>query len=283
MTEEQVSTTSDAPSPGTRLARAREAMGLTVADAAAQMRLAPRQVEALEADRYGDLPGPVFVRGFLRNYARLLKLDPGPLLAGIDPADAHVAPLRGQLASGEIPFPTRHHHRWIPYVAVAIAVLLLAAALEYWFAQRSRQGEAAPEVPAIPREVAPPAPTPGDVREPAVSGSAPETAASSPPVQPAGAAPAAEPAAAAQTPAATSWPAKVRLTFSAESWVEIRDPDGNVVHLRTHRAGEMHALEAQRGAAFVIGNAAAVRMTYNDAPFDLGPHSNVGVARFKLE
>lgn len=283
MTEQLVTAAPDALTTGARLARAREALGLTVADAAAQMRLAPRQVEALEADRYQELPGPVFVRGFLRNYARLLKLDPGPLLAGIEPADAHVAPLRGQLASGEIPFPTRHHHRWIPYVAIALAVLLLAAALEYWFAQRSQRGEVAPAVPVAPQEGGPAAPAPVEPRAPAPAGSSPDAAGPASPAQPAATAPTAEPPAAAQAPPATAWPARVRLTFSAESWVEIRDPDGNVVHLRTHRAGEVHALEAQRGAAFVIGNAAAVRMTYNDAPFDLGPHSNVGVARFKLE
>src|SRR5690348_14709964 len=70
----------DSVSPGARLAEARQAQNLAPADVARQLKLSVWQVEALEAGLYQQLPGPVFVRGFIRNYARIVKLDPEELL-----------------------------------------------------------------------------------------------------------------------------------------------------------------------------------------------------------
>lgn len=65
---------------GQILSQARENKGLTVADVQQATRINPRYIEALENGEYGELPSPVHVRGFLRNYARYLGLDPAPLL-----------------------------------------------------------------------------------------------------------------------------------------------------------------------------------------------------------
>jgi cytoskeletal protein RodZ len=62
------------------LREARETKGLTLSDVQAQIRISSRYLEALESGEYGVLPTPVHVRGFLRNYARFLGLDPQPLL-----------------------------------------------------------------------------------------------------------------------------------------------------------------------------------------------------------
>lgn len=65
---------------GTLLREAREAQGLTLAQVQQELRINLRFLEALENGQYQVLPTPVHVRGYLRNYARLLKLDPQPLL-----------------------------------------------------------------------------------------------------------------------------------------------------------------------------------------------------------
>ena len=71
-----------APSrPGALLLAERREQGLSLGDVARQLKLSVRQVEALERDEYEAFPGPVFVRGFLRNYAKLLQLDPEALVA----------------------------------------------------------------------------------------------------------------------------------------------------------------------------------------------------------
>ena len=67
-------------SPGAQLRAYREAAQLTVDDVAHHLKLARRQVLAIENDEVDALPGPTFVRGFIRNYARLLRVDPVPLL-----------------------------------------------------------------------------------------------------------------------------------------------------------------------------------------------------------
>jgi cytoskeletal protein RodZ len=68
-------------SPGAKLAFARNDLGWTVEQVAAQLKLATRQIVALEADDYAALPEPAVVRGFIRAYAKLLKLDATPLVA----------------------------------------------------------------------------------------------------------------------------------------------------------------------------------------------------------
>lgn len=62
------------------LREARETKGLTLAEVQEETRISPRYLEALEAGDYQRLPTPTHVRGFLRNYARFLGLDPDPLL-----------------------------------------------------------------------------------------------------------------------------------------------------------------------------------------------------------
>ncbi|CAN5406341.1 hypothetical protein BH11PSE11_BH11PSE11_15130 [soil metagenome] len=78
-------------SPGAQLATLRQQRGWTIDEVATQLNLAPRQIQALEADNYSALPGMASVRGFIRGYAKILKLDPLPLLALIANETAHLA------------------------------------------------------------------------------------------------------------------------------------------------------------------------------------------------
>ncbi len=71
-------------SPGNYLKSARESMGLSIEEVADQIKLAPRQIIALEEDNYASLPGGLAViRGFVRSYAKSVKLDPQPLIGMI--------------------------------------------------------------------------------------------------------------------------------------------------------------------------------------------------------
>lgn len=68
-------------SAGQQLAARRESLGWTIEQVSSQLNLAPRQIHALETDNFAALPGMAISRGFLRAYAKLLKIDPAPLLA----------------------------------------------------------------------------------------------------------------------------------------------------------------------------------------------------------
>jgi cytoskeleton protein RodZ len=70
-----------AESPGRRLRVQRQSRGMTIERVATQLHLRHEIIEALEQDRFEALPGAVFVTGYLRNYARLIGLDPAPLIA----------------------------------------------------------------------------------------------------------------------------------------------------------------------------------------------------------
>src|SRR5512143_2696492 len=60
---------------GRYLHDAREARGIDLRDAAQQTRISLQYLRALEEENFEKLPGDVFVRGFLKNYARFLRLD----------------------------------------------------------------------------------------------------------------------------------------------------------------------------------------------------------------
>jgi cytoskeleton protein RodZ len=67
--------------PGSLLKKARERQGLSAAAVAAQLHLQTDTIDSLERDDYDTLPGPVFVQGYLRNYARLLGLKEAAVVA----------------------------------------------------------------------------------------------------------------------------------------------------------------------------------------------------------
>lgn len=118
--------------PGARLAEAREALKLGTTDIARQLKLSVAQVEALEAGQFERLPGAVFVRGFIRNYARLVKLDPDELLRQAGNRLPQQAPRPETPPSQDIPFPSAHPPSWRKYLWMA-AVLTAALAFYEFF------------------------------------------------------------------------------------------------------------------------------------------------------
>ena len=86
-------TQSQSSNPGARLAAAREQAGMTLLQAAEQLRLDVATLQALEAGRFQALGAAVFVRGHLRHYAELLGLPVGEIDAAYETCSAQLAPL----------------------------------------------------------------------------------------------------------------------------------------------------------------------------------------------
>jgi cytoskeleton protein RodZ len=125
--------------PGKALASQREAMGWTVEQVADQLKLAVRQVVALEAGDYASLPGPAVVRGFVRAYAKIVRLDPAPLVAMIPiesaaPAEtiATARPQKPATFSESSRFPLHGKRNSLPVGWIAAAVVVVAAAAAAW-------------------------------------------------------------------------------------------------------------------------------------------------------
>jgi len=127
--------------PGKTLAAHREAMGWSVEQVADQLKLAVRQVVALEAGDYGSLPSPAVTRGFVRAYAKLMKLDPVPLVAQIEMDVPAAADLSANTAATRRPapasfsesrFPLHGKRSSLPLGWIAGAVVVVAAAAAAW-------------------------------------------------------------------------------------------------------------------------------------------------------
>jgi len=147
--------------PGRTLAAQREAMGWSVEQVADQLKLAVRQVIALEAGDYASLPSPAVTRGFVRAYAKLVKLDPAPLVAQIametEPApdtSAVTANRRPTPASfSQSKFPSHGKRSTLPLGWIAGAVVVVVAAAAAWHfgvVPGSQRGEPASNGVATP-------------------------------------------------------------------------------------------------------------------------------------
>ncbi len=294
-------------SVGEQLSAARKARMLEVADVAQALKLGPRQVESLENGDWQGLPGQTFIRGFVRNYARLVQIDSAPLMAQLDvvlhkPVDTlnMPEPEPASMRSGAT-FGAPRRDRM---VVVFGLLLVVAAALVYFLLDKdlsslretaqstinslARKSEA--EAPAVAKAAA----------EPPVA--APPTAPVAPaePVFPPGATPQqvmnpqalTPPEQLVPAPAAVATPdnskplagnAQLRFVVEKESWIEVRDRDSKVVFSERLMPGGERSVSGQGPLSLVIGYSPGVKLFWRGEPIDLVPYARGDVARLVLE
>ena len=263
----------EATGVGAELAAAREAKGLTVAQAGLALRLMPRQIEAMEAERFAALPGPTIARGMVRNYARHLGLDPEPLLArlaGRLPA-ADATPNLAARFSQPVPFTDSGRRSTFVHLAVSALVLGTGAFLAYeWRDDAPPTQFVAPEPAAPVTQTASlgPVPAPAEAPGPATPVADPAPAKDDPPKS------FAEPRGVQN---------RLVLRFDQEAWAEVTDGAGRLLIASLNAAGTERIVQGRPPFSLVIGNAQHVRVSYNDRVVDLQPHVKVEVARFTLK
>ena len=81
---------------------------------------------------------------------------------------------------------------------------------------------------------------------------------------------------------AESASAPMALAFRGRSWVEVRDATGALVVQVTGNAGSTQAVTGRAPFDVVLGNAAAVEVTWQGRPFDTTPYTRQNVAKFTL-
>ena len=289
-----------AVSLGKTLREARERIGLSVADVAHQIKFAPRQIEALEADDFQRLPEMTFVRGFVRSYARILQLDAQPLLAFLPQTNADSAPLVP--VSVEVPFPSAHSPQrqnliWLG-AALLLSVLVVAFAVWHFTTPLAKPEVAKVETPVpLPAkmQITPASPVAeAEVIVPSAAKAAQSPAeAAHPPQPPAPPAkpqisktlPPPQPAEPAVQPKVSSQAAMLRLAFDEESWTEIREKDDKILSSQVNPRGSELRLDGRAPFSLVIGHAASVRLYHRGKKVDLTPYINSSseVARLTLE
>ena len=119
--------------PGHRLREAREARRLTLEQAAAQLRMQVRIIQALENDDYSGLPGSTFVQGYLRSYSRLLGLPEESILALAQPSTNREPILVSTIADGKAEVSSRD----LPFRMITLLVFIaMVVGMGWWLSQR---------------------------------------------------------------------------------------------------------------------------------------------------
>lgn len=276
---------SQAPlSVGTILREARIAQGLSVADVAASIKFAPRQVEALEADDFSHLPELAFVRGFVRSYARLLHIDETPLLNELPLAHQKLSSFQEDLA--DVPFSATQSTRRINIVWIA-AALGLAAVLAFavWQTQEKSVPQAALPI-SVPAElvaVSAVAAVSEVVAASPVAATAPSAPLPAPAPMPAAVVKAASAPVVAAPVAVKLTQGPIHLVFEDESWVDIKDKFGKTVFKQVNPPKTEQWVTGRPPFSLVIGNASGVRLYYEGEEVDLDEFTDVEVARLILE
>lgn len=280
--------------PGALLGAARRRQGLHIAALAAQLKVSPARLEALEAERWDELPDPTHARALATSVCRVLGIEAGPVLAGM-PRGAGAAlervsaglnqPVREATALGAASV------RW----GLGAAVLLLAGALAVKFWPATDDPVALSGAVELPVEASEPLPVGGaaPAAEPASQPAAPSVApaassvnapAAPLPVTPALATPAPAPTVApAQPTVASGAGLELRATQGA-SWVSIVDAAGNSLASRLLNQGESLSLPAT-GAPLrvVLGNAPAMSLSWRGQPQPLVGYEQRRVAKLELK
>lgn len=266
--------------PGRALAEARTRRNQSIAEIARQLKLSSTQIEALEAEDYARLPGPVFVRGFVRNYARLMDLDGEALVAGLTMPQDPLAAGAAIPHSHNIPFPDGRGPRWPIYAALIAVLAAIVVLFEFIYSSPPAAVPAAVTPKAEGQSSAATASAPvvapiqGDVSAAALTEPVAEPI---PPVP----APAQAPTPAPTAKRASS--AEMKMVFDRQSWVEVRDREDRIVFSQLNPAGAVQIVQGLPPLNVVIGNASGVRVIYNGRAVDLAPHTKVEVARLTLE
>lgn len=246
----------------------RRRQNLSLGDVSRYLKLSVRQVEALERDDFSPFGGPVFVHGFIRNYSKLLGVEAAPLIVA---ADVKLMPPAPALPESDAGTDAAQEPNRTSLAAAGLVAFVLVAGIVGFYASRDSGTEATQNDVAVtetPDAVSPATASPSAAPDSTGSHAAATNAA---------------PGSAAEVATGSDGGGVLRMVFDQESWVEVTDRSGNVIFAQLNPAGARRKVTGAPPLSVVVGNAAGVRLSYNDRDVDLVPHTRVDVARLTLE
>lgn len=264
--------------PGTLLRDRRMERGLSLSQVAKRLHLTTDQVQALEQDQYERLPGAVFVRGFIRKYARLLDLEGEDLVRrlGWHGSAAEAGAAQRVVPSAEGPL-MEHNWRTVLWTLLAVFVLIGIVILVYQQTEPSVDTLALDTASTDQKKAgssATSSPT-SSVQLP-VTSSAPTAQAGSEAI----------PLTMAPTYSFNDNPvgsATLQLQLTDEVWVDVRDASNKTLFKKLVKAGEQVKVAGQPPFRVVLGNAAAAQVWYNGNPFSVPGGRQGQVVRFNVD
>ena len=249
-------------SPGAVLANARNSQGLSVAEVAEHLKITESYVRAIEQNAFDDLPQAAFVRGYIRNYAKMVGLNGQSLVDDFDEFTGDSSREAPRLQGGRKVKPLRAHNFPSPAHAFALVLVVSLAGLSYFLWNHWLSAEPTTSV-VITEEVLVPDPVAADdvpilLAVPAeLDEAAPDEASAVVPEDDLAVVDAVVEAIAPE--AVTSELTKTLLIdFSQECWVEIRDANDVVLVAALQQAGSSIDMEVQPPVNVRFGNARGV-------------------------
>ncbi|MGH3328269.1 MAG: helix-turn-helix domain-containing protein [Streptomycetales bacterium] len=234
---------------GETLSASRREAGLTVEQVSTRTRVRQTIIDQIEHDDFSGCGGDFYARGHIRGIARVVGVDPQPLIEEFDALYGHVAPNPAQIVDFEAMEPRRRRPNWSAAMGLALAV-----AFAYGLVQLFTGEPATTEGATLTQETGPPA-----ASTPSAPPSTPRTETT--PGEPI-----------AQLP---SDKVSVRLAVeSGVSWVSVTNGSGEQLYEGLLEEGTVREFTHEDEVKLIIGNAAAVRLFVNG--HDLGPPGDSG-------
>jgi cytoskeletal protein RodZ len=237
-------------SVGETLSRARRKRGLSVDDVSADTRIRATLVAAIEADEFGPCGGAVYARGHIRSIARVVGIDPEPLVAEFD--DAHESE-RPPVAAAVAPQPTdpelvarseRHKPNWTIAIGLALVAICVLAAVGLVTGHN------------------------GTTHHHTTGTAATGTTKHHPQVQPPASPP---PSTVAQLPVQRA--SMLIRVLSSQTWLSIHTKSGGLLFEGLLPAGQHKLFTNKHGLSFIIGNAPVVDVVVNGHDIGSPPSS----------
>lgn len=299
----------DRINPGQLLHDERVRVGFTAEEVATHLRLSRTTLGFLEAGRFDRLPGDTFARGYVRAYARLLKLDPNRLVqdydryVGVEKRESQVHTINKVVVA-----PRRGARAVMTLTTILVIAIMVSLGLWWWNVSREAPNQAVEtgamddvqvDAMALPENFSNPdaeALIEPDSAELTAESVETEAGVIESDASVESGAPAAEavdnelPVATAQPQPATASDAQpatsqtgLVMGVSDNCWVQVSVPGGRVLHSSQMQQGQTLNIDQQGPLDLVIGAAGAVsRIEYNGQPVELKVNSQSGVARLRL-
>lgn len=272
-------------SVGEMLRRERLRKDLSLEQISRETKISTRLLDAIESEHFELLPGGVFAKSFVRQYARFLGLDEVEMAAEVEKV---IHPVNLPVFAGGPPEPAfkvprlvdwegggRSSSSLLPALARVVAVMLVCSAVYAWWQRIRRPVPMTPPVTVTQKMSAPatqPVAPPLSVPPAATNPETTPKAEASNPAAPEQAAQNAVPPAESLNPAATI---QVSLTADAEAWVQVW-ADGKSVMSGTLQPNEVKTIAAVEDLRIRTGNAGSLQVTVNGKPAGpLGPKGQI--------
>ena len=290
--------------PGHLLRQAREEHGLSQKEAARDLHLTSKVINAIEEDDFELIPSFVFARGYIRSYARHVGLDGQALVAEFDAAygvpNNSAKPMSTIRKGGQ---QSKPGDTWVKLISIVFVIGLLAASIVWWQSQNGSQmlsqaASVAVETPAgetvvedidaddanLDLLLLATNDSEVDATVPAAEQTLESEVAASEPVDDAAVEVAKEQAPkVADVVVLLPNQAQLVMVFDKDCWVEIKDGNGKMILSDLYSAGDTIEQVVTAPIEVLLGRSSGVAtMTFDGQVIDLKPHTRKDIARLTL-